>query len=89
MRSSISVDPESPEARRILRFSTSDEARKKVYIAQNKVVSESINVLEQLLRARANVSVLVGHRSYSEMLLLDKMGGKPGECMSYEVSATC
>lgn len=77
MRSSISVDPESPEARRILRYSTNEDARKKIYVAQNASAPESIQVLEQLLRARAELAVLVGHRSYADMLLMDKMGATP------------
>lgn len=79
LKSSISVDPESPAARRVLRFSTSEEARKKVYTAQNKSVPQSVEVLEQLLRSRAELAVLVGHRSYADMLLTDKMGDNPGE----------
>lgn len=83
MRSSISVDPDSPEARRVLRFSTNEESRKKIYVAQNTSVPENIEALEQLLRARADLAVLVGHKSYADMLLMDKMGSTPGTHIYY------
>jgi mitochondrial intermediate peptidase len=80
MRSSIRVRPDSPEARRVLRYSTSEEARRKIYVAQNASRAENVETLEQLLRERAELAVLVGHKSYSDMLLKDKMGKNPGRC---------
>jgi mitochondrial intermediate peptidase len=78
MRSSISVEPESTEARRVLRYSANEDARRRVYVAQNTSRPEDIEVLENLLRDRAELAVLVGHRSYADMLLKDKMGNNPG-----------
>ncbi|CAG7847338.1 Mitochondrial intermediate peptidase Short=MIP; AltName: Full=Octapeptidyl aminopeptidase; Flags: Precursor [Serendipita indica DSM 11827] len=77
MRSSISVEPNSTEARRVLKFSTNDDARRKVYVAQNTSRVEEIGVLEHLLRDRAELAKLVGHESYAHMLLHDKMGRNP------------
>ncbi|PVG03221.1 zincin [Serendipita vermifera] len=77
MRSSIRVRPDSAEARRVLRYSTSEEARKKIYVAQNASRPENVDILERLLRERAELAVLVGHKSYSDMLLKDKMGKSP------------
>lgn len=78
MRSTISVEPESTEARRVLRYSTNEDARKRVYVAQNTSRPAEIEVLENLLHDRAQLAVLVGHRSYADMLLKDKMGESPG-----------
>jgi intermediate peptidase len=78
LRSSIRVDSSSVEATRVLKFSTSEDGRKKVYVAQNTSGSHEIEVLENLLRDRAQLASLVGHRSYAEMLLKDKMGENPG-----------
>ncbi|KAG8802702.1 Mitochondrial intermediate peptidase, partial [Serendipita sp. 398] len=77
LRSRVSVEPNSAEARRVLKHSTNEEARKKVYVSQNASSNEQIQVLEQLLRDRAELAVLVGRQSYGEMLLHDKMGKKP------------
>ena len=63
----------------MLKLSTNDDARRKVYVAQNTSGVEEIGVVEQLLRDRAELARLVGHESYAHMLLHDKMGRSPGE----------
>lgn len=78
LRSNVRVDANSAEARRILRYSTNEDARKRVYIAQNSSTSTEIEILEQLLRDRGHLAALVGEKSYSHMLIKDKMGGSPG-----------
>jgi mitochondrial intermediate peptidase len=78
IRSSILVEPESTEARRVLRYSANEDARRRVYVAQNTSSPEQIEVLENLLRDRAELAALVHHRSYADMLLKDKMGKNPG-----------
>ncbi|KAG8832469.1 Mitochondrial intermediate peptidase, partial [Serendipita sp. 399] len=77
LRSRISVEANSAEARRVLKYSTNEEARKKVYVAQNASSKKQLDVVEQLLKDRAELAMLVGRQSYAEMLLHDKMGKKP------------
>ncbi|CAF9909646.1 MAG: hypothetical protein GOMPHAMPRED_006830 [Gomphillus americanus] len=58
--------------------SVEDESvRKQVYIASRNAAQKDINLLESMLRARAELASLSGFSSYAEMTLTDKMAGSP------------
>ncbi|EIN13977.1 mitochondrial intermediate peptidase [Punctularia strigosozonata HHB-11173 SS5] len=76
-RRELLVYPGSLQAQMIMRSAPSEEARRKVYIASNSSSPEQIEILERLLRARAELAQLVGKDSFAHMALTDKMAKCP------------
>jgi len=72
------VYPGSPQAQMIMRSAPNEELRRKVYLAANSSTPEQIEVLERLLRARAELARLVGRDSFAHMTLADNMAKSPG-----------
>ncbi len=72
------VYPGSLQAQMIMRSAPAEEPRRKVYMAANSSTPEQIELLERLLRARAELARLVGKESYAHMTLSDKMAKSPG-----------
>jgi intermediate peptidase len=72
------VYPGSLQAQMIMRSVPSEEPRRRVYIAANSSTPEQIHTLEKLLQTRAELARLVGHESYADMALTDKMAKSPG-----------
>ena len=72
------VYPGSLQAQMIMRSAPEEEPRKHVYIAANSSTPEQIEVLETLLRKRAELARLVGKESFAHMTLDDKMAKTPG-----------
>ena len=73
------VYPNSLQAQMIMRSAPAEEPRRRLYIAANTSPPEHVQTLEKLLRARAELSRLVGSESYAHMALDDKMARSPGE----------
>ncbi|CAK5280288.1 unnamed protein product [Mycena citricolor] len=71
------VYPGSLQAQMIMRSAPAEEARRRVYIASNSSPVEHIQVLEELLRKRAELAQLVGKPSFAAMTLEDKMAKSP------------
>ncbi|KAF8640549.1 hypothetical protein AX17_000211 [Amanita inopinata Kibby_2008] len=71
------VYPGSLQAQMIMRAAPEEEPRRRVYIAANSSTREQIEVLESLLRKRAELARLVGRESYAHMTLEDKMAKSP------------
>ncbi|PFH49704.1 hypothetical protein AMATHDRAFT_62721 [Amanita thiersii Skay4041] len=71
------VYPGSLQAQMIMRAAPEEEPRRRVYIAANSSTPEQIEVLEKLLRKRAELARLVGKESYAHMTLDDKMAKTP------------
>lgn len=60
--------------------SVSDDAtRRALYVATNASTREEIDVLQALLKTRAQLASLVGKDSYAHFALDDKMTKSPGE----------
>ncbi|PIL31767.1 hypothetical protein GSI_06471 [Ganoderma sinense ZZ0214-1] len=76
-RRDLLVYPGSLQAQMIMRSAPAEEPRRKVYMAANSSTPEQIDLLERLLRARAELAQLVGKASYSHMTLTDKMAKCP------------
>jgi len=72
------VYPGSVQAHMIMRAAPEEEPRKRVFIASNSSTPQQIEVLEELLRKRAELASLVGRESYAHMTLDDKMVKNPG-----------
>lgn len=72
------VYPGSLQAQMIMRSAPEEEPRRRVYIAANSSTPEQIQILERLLRARAELARLVGRESFAHMTLDDKMAKSPG-----------
>lgn len=72
------VYPGSLEAQMIMRSVPAEKPRRRVYTAANTSSPEQIEVLERLLRARAELARLVGKESFAEITLGDKMAKNPG-----------
>ncbi len=72
------VYPGSMQAQLIMRSAPEEEPRRRLYKAANSSTSEQIEVLETLLRKRAELARLVGHESFAHMTLDDKMAKTPG-----------
>lgn len=84
----LHVYPGSLQAQMIMRSAPSEEARYKVYVAAHKSTQEQLDVLERLLRARAELAQLVGRKSFADMTLDDKMAKSPGNASCFPSSTS-
>lgn len=80
----IPLDSESWETQTILKYSSNEKAREKAYLISNSngnpMELEKVEVLETLLKRRAELAKVTGNDgSYSRMTLGDKMAKRPGE----------
>ncbi|KAI1799875.1 Metalloprotease [Daldinia bambusicola] len=69
----------SPEASMALRSVHDEKARRPIYYATRTASRKSIQILEALLRSRAELAKLSGFESFSQMALHDKMMAKTPE----------
>ncbi|KAJ7778412.1 mitochondrial intermediate peptidase [Mycena metata] len=77
------VYPGSLQAQMVMRSAPAEEARRRVYIGSNSSSPEQINVLDTLLRTRAELAQLVGKSSFAQMALNDKMPKSPGNVVHF------
>lgn len=75
----VRVQPGSWEAGMILTRAENEEARRLVWTAGMKSGSERVEILEELLRVRAETAGLVGKPNWGEVDSEMKMAGGPGE----------
>ncbi|KAF8581654.1 mitochondrial intermediate peptidase [Ramaria rubella] len=73
----LSIYPGTAEAQLIMRSPSEEVARRKLYLSANASTPAQVEVLERLLRARAELSRLVGRESYAHLALEDKMAKSP------------
>lgn len=78
-RGVIRLPTMSPEATVALRSVHDEGVRKTIYYATRTASSKSIQVLEAMLRSRAELARLSGFDSYGQMALHDKMMAKTPE----------
>ncbi|KAI1774019.1 mitochondrial intermediate peptidase-like protein [Hypoxylon cercidicola] len=69
----------SPEATMALRTVHDEDTRKAIYYATRTASGRSIQVLEAMLKSRAELAKLSGFESYGQMALHDKMMAKTPE----------
>ena len=72
------VYPGSLQAQMIMRSAPGEGPRRRIYLAANSSTPEQIDILETLLRKRAELARLVGRESFAHMTLDDKMAKTPG-----------
>lgn len=72
------IPTDSQYAHAILKHSKNDQVRKQVYQSMYSATEESIDVLENLMKTRAQLATLVGNSSFAELQLQDKMAKNPG-----------
>ncbi|KAF9567034.1 mitochondrial intermediate peptidase [Agrocybe pediades] len=77
------VYPGSMQAHMIMRSAPEEEPRRRVYLAANSSTPEQIEVLETLLRKRAELARLVGRESFAHMTLDDKMAKTPDNVYNF------
>lgn len=65
-------------ANHALRSVEDEEVRRELYLASHTSSTKQVNVLEELLKKRAELARLVGRESYAEVALADKMANSPG-----------
>ncbi|MCJ1397688.1 Mitochondrial intermediate peptidase [Xylographa trunciseda] len=64
-------------AQNAIRYVEDESTRKEIYIASRTAADSQVQVLEALLRHRAELAKLSGFSSYSRMTLIDKMAQSP------------
>jgi intermediate peptidase len=74
----INIPTQSELATVLLRTCHSEESRRKLYFGLNSASEQQLNVLHGMLKKRADLAHLLGHKSYAHMFLQDKMAQTPG-----------
>ncbi|KAK4053636.1 Mitochondrial intermediate peptidase [Microbotryomycetes sp. JL221] len=77
------VDPNSWEGRVLARQHPSEGLRRRLYQAGNTSPREHVETLEELLKTRAELALLVGRNSWSDVALEDKMAKTPDNVMGF------
>ncbi len=80
-----SIDMSYPSVGPFFRLSNSDQARKDLVMKfNNRAYPENIEVLQNLLRKRKEMAELLGHQTYSEWRLQDRMAKTPEAVWEFE-----
>lgn len=77
------VTPGSWESQMIGRYAREGEARRLVYTGGLQKDEERIEVLERMLRERAELAGVLGKETWAEVALVDKMAKTPGNVMGF------
>ena len=81
-RRHLQVYPGSLQAQMIMRSAPKEEPRRKVYLASNTSTQEELDLLEKMLKTRAELARLVGSQSFAHMELVGNMAKSPGTAWS-------
>nr|QPG55757.1 mitochondrial intermediate peptidase [Auricularia cornea] len=79
----VPVYPGTSEARMIMASVPDEATRRALYVATNSSSREEIDVLETLIKTRAQLASLVGKPSYAHVALDDKMTRSPENVMTF------
>ncbi|KZV99044.1 mitochondrial intermediate peptidase [Exidia glandulosa HHB12029] len=82
-RNTIAVYPGTSEARMLMASVPDDATRRALYLASNSSSPEEIEVLQALLKTRAQLASLLGKESYAHVALDDKMTKSPDNVMTF------
>jgi intermediate peptidase len=74
---SATVSSDAQIANTLLKYSANSDVRRQVYMETNTSVPENLEVLEDMRRARHELSNVLGFSSYAERFLHDKMAKTP------------
>ena len=79
------IDLSYPSYGPFMKYSTSESARKALFMKyQNRAAPENLEVLQQLLEKRREMSNLLGYDSYSAYILADRMAQDPAMVWEFE-----
>lgn len=67
------------DAQCVLKHVKNEEVRKAMFIASNSAAEGQVKLLENLLKTRGELALLLGMESYSQIFLIDKMVKNPGK----------
>lgn len=79
----IMVPAGGPFALEALRTVEDEAVRRAIYVASRTAADEQVQILQDLLQSRAQVARLSGYRSYTEMIVSDKMAKTPDAVNSF------
>nr|QIR83254.1 mitochondrial intermediate peptidase [Auricularia heimuer] len=79
----VPVYPGTSEARMIMASVPDEATRRALYVATNSSSQQEIDVLEKLLKTRAQLASLTGKPSYAHVALDDKMTKTPENVMTF------
>ena len=79
------IDLSYPSYGPFMKYSKSESARKALFMKyQNRAAPENLEVLQQLLEKRGEMSNLLGYDSYSAYILADRMAQDPAMVWEFE-----
>ena len=79
------IDLSYPSYGPFMKYSKSESARKALFMKyQNRAAPENLEVLQQLLEKRREMSNLLGYDSYSAYILADRMAQDPATVWEFE-----
>ncbi|KAI9005636.1 hypothetical protein DFJ74DRAFT_691592 [Hyaloraphidium curvatum] len=70
-------------AQLVMRTARDEDVRRRLYLAMNSATEDQVEVLDRLLRLRAELARLLGKRSYAQVYLEDKMARDPARVMQF------
>lgn len=79
------IDLSYPSYFPFMKFSTSEDARKKLYIKyNNRAADKNITLLREVLKVRKHIASLLGYKSYAEYITEDRMAKNPANVWDFE-----
>ena len=79
------IDLSYPSYLPFMKFSKSDEARKKLYILfRNRAADENLEVLNKVLMLRKEMAELLGYKTFAEYRVGDRMAKTPANVWDFE-----
>ncbi len=83
------IDMSYPSYRPFMRYSTSDKARKALYIKfNNRAAKTNADLLKELLVQRKKMAELLGYKTFAEYQVEDRMAKTPKAVWDFEESLT-
>ena len=76
-RGSVALPVAEPVVSHVLKEASDESLRREMYIASRTAESKQVEILQMVMKTRAELAVLSGFKSYAEMALKDKMAGSP------------
>jgi thimet oligopeptidase len=79
------IDLSYPSYRPFMKYSKSDEARKKLYaMFRNRAAAENLEILNKVLILRKEMADLLGYKTYAEYRVEDRMAKLPQNVWDFE-----
>ncbi|KIR96819.1 mitochondrial intermediate peptidase 2 [Cryptococcus deuterogattii 2001/935-1] len=82
----VAIEPGSWEAQMVLKYAREGRARELVYVGGMRADKKRIDVLEAMLKERAELASVLGKNNWAEVALVDKMVKTPENVMGFLTS---